>query len=176
VKSRTVILALGLSASVGWSAWILITPQDDVVLATKPRMKSQAGADRSERTQTFPGPLSSHDATSAQVLGVVARPPAPSRIHNLFGAYTYEAPRPAPVAMAPEPPHAPPLPFAYTGRLVVDGRATYLLLQSGVPISVTVGGDVGEFKLVEAAADRLVFLHGPTGQQVAMSLASKPLN
>jgi len=175
MKSRTVILALCLASSVGWSAWILITPQDDVVLATKPRVKSQAGVDRGERTQILPGALSSHDSTSAQGLGVMERPSAPARFHNLFGAYTYEAPRPAPVAAAPEPPRAPPLPFAYTGRLVVDGRSTYLLLQSGIPISVTVGADVGEFKLVEAAADRLVFLHGPTGQQVAMSLTSKPV-
>lgn len=134
------------------------------------------GNHRSEQPRTGLSPSVTHDAISAPSLGWSVRPQAPTKPHNAFGAYTYAPPRPAPVAVAPEPPHAPPLPFAYTGRLVVDGRATYLLLQSGTPISVTVGADVGEFKLVEAGPDRLVFLHGPTGQQVAMSLASKPLN
>lgn len=176
MKPRALILALGLVGSVGWSAWILTTPRDEVVLAKGTAPRSPTDSYRGERTPPPLRPLPSHDLLSARGLDLEARPPAPVRPHNLFGTYTYEAPRPAPVAIAPQPPHAPPLPFVYTGQLVVDGRATYLLLQSGVPISVTVGNDVGEYKLVEASADRLIFLHGPTGQQLAMSLAGKPLN
>lgn len=176
MKPRTLILALALLGSIGWSAWILITPQDEVVLATNPAARSQIGVRRSAQLQTRLSAPTAHDVMSAPSLSWSVRPQAPAKPHNVFSAYTYEAPRPAPVAAAPVPPRAPSLPFAYSGRLVIDGRATYLLLQSGTPISVTVGADIGDFKLVEAEADRLVFLHGPTGQQVAMSLASKPVN
>jgi len=176
VKSRQLILALGLLASVGWSAWLLITPQDEVVLATSPGARSQKSTHRDERTEKRPGAPALRDAMSVPGFDWANRPQVLTSPHNVFGAYSYQAPRPVPVAVAPEAPHAPPLPFAYSGQLVIDGHATYLLLQSGTPISVTVGGDVGDFKLVEAQADRLVFLHGPTGQQVAMSLAGKPLN
>lgn len=170
------MLGLGLLGSLGWSAWILITPGDEVVLATNHGTRPQVGVPQGGPTPTRPDESAAHDVVSLQGLGLAGRPRAPVKTRNLFGAYSYEAPRRAQVAVAPEPPHAPPLPFAYTGQLVIDGRATYLLLQSGTPISVTVGADVGDFKLVQADADRLVFLHGPTGQQVAMSLASKPLN
>jgi len=176
VKPRQLILALALLGSVGWSAWILITPQDEVVLAMSPSARLQKSIHRDEQTPIRPPATAVRDAMSVPRFDWAIRPQVLTRPHNVFGAYSYQAPRPAPVAVAPEPPHVPPLPFAYTGQLVVDGRATYLLLQAGTPISVTVGSDVGDFKLVEAEADRLVFLHGPTGQEVAMSVAGKPLN
>ena len=176
MKPRQLILALGLLGSLGWSAWLLITPPDGIVLATSPGARSQKSTHRDEPTQIRARAPALRGAMPVPGFDWASRPQVLTTPHNVFGAYSYQAPRPAPVAVAPEPPHAPPLPFSYSGRLVIDGRATYLLLQSGTPISVTVGADVGDFKLVEAEADRLVFLHGPTGQQVAMSLAGKPLN
>lgn len=177
MKRRTLILGLGLSGSLAWSAWVLIAPQDEVVEATsRPAFARTGPARPAAQAELRSGPRALLDGSPVDRFELVQRPLGPSKPHNLFAAYSYEPPhRPAPPS-APEPPRAPPLPFAYAGRLVVEGRPTYLLLQAGAPISVTVGANVGEFKLLEAASDKLVFLHGPTGQQVAMSLGSHPVN
>jgi len=176
VKSRMLVLLLGLLGSVGWSVWVLLTPQEEVVLASDPKTRSQIVSHAPDRAQKSVDARTTRDRGSIESLELSDRPQPPALSHNLFASYTYEAPRPAPVAVAPEPPHAPPLPFAYTGQLVIEGRPTYLLLQSGAPISVTIGGNIGDFKLVQAAIDQLIFLHGPTGEQVAMSISNKPLN
>ncbi|HYA58886.1 MAG TPA: hypothetical protein VED85_00875 [Burkholderiaceae bacterium] len=177
MKRRAFVLGLGLLGSLVWSAWVLITPKEEVVEATARSATARVAPSRPAAQDE------SHDARSAAPnsspatrFELTQRPLAPPKPHNLFAAYTYEAPHRSPPPPPPEPPHAPPLPFGYAGRLVVDGRPIYLLLQAGAPISVTVGASVGEFKLIQAAPDQLVFLHGPTGQQVAMSLGSHPAN
>jgi hypothetical protein len=174
VNRRGVVLGLALLASVAWSAWTLTAGPDDVVQATvRPRATAVRVAGhtdpRSKASANAP-------AEPAFALPLAQRPTAPKAPRNLFGAYSYEAPRPPPVALVPEPPRPPPLPFVFSGRLIVDGRATYLLLQGNKPISAMLGEDIGEFRLVEAAPERLVFLHGPTGQRVALSTGSAPVN
>ena len=174
MKQRWLILGTALILSIAWSVWSLLAdPREEIVQASiRPRAAAPGTAPRQATAQAPASATAPLQRSLASSLEPVSRPLAPAKPRNLFGAYSYEAPRPPPVAAAPEAPHAPPLPFSYTGRLLVDGRPTYLLLQAGAPISVTVGSDVGEFKLVEAAADRLVFLHSPTGQHVAMPLTS----
>jgi len=174
VNRRGLILGLALLASVAWSAWTLTAKQDDVVLATV--RPGPAAGRASSHVGASTNALASASEERAITLNLPRRLIAPKQPRNLFGAYSYEAPRPPPLAVAPEPPRAPPLPFVYTGRLIVDGRATYLLLQGSAPISAMLGSDIGEFKLIEAAPEQLVFLHGPTGQRVAMSIGSAAMN
>ncbi len=176
MNRRKLLLGLALLVSVAWSAWILTANQDDVVQATvRPGAAVRAVAHAATHAVSGKSANASAPAEFALAFELPQRPIAPKQPGNLFGAYTYEAPRHQ-VAVAPEAPHAPPLPFVFTGRLIVDGHATYLLLLGNVPISATLGSDIGEFKLVEADPAQLVFLHGPTGERVAMSIASASAN
>ena len=46
-----------------------------------------------------------------------------------FGAQSWDPPPPKVVAVAPPPPSAPPLPFSYVGRQLVDGQTDVFLAQ-----------------------------------------------
>jgi hypothetical protein len=149
------------NASSGKSAGAVPAPSGSVAsggaaAATEPR-RASAGA--------LPAP-------GAGPWSLAPRPGPPAAITNLFGAYSYQAPSAVAAAPAPPRPHAPPLPFIYTGHLEIDGQDTYLFLQGDAPISATVGTVIGEFTLVEARGQTLVFLHGPSGERVPLSIAA----
>jgi hypothetical protein len=169
VSGRRLILGLGLLAAAGWSAWAVTRGEDDagadVVLAVRRASPVPAAA-----------ALATPSATGSASWEPPRRPPAPATMRNLFGNYSYAAARPVLAPPPPEPPHAPPLPFAFSGRMNIDGQATYILLRGDAPIEVALGADVGDFKLVEATADRLLFLHGPTGERVALPTRAAPGN
>ncbi len=165
MSRRQLVLGLALLLSLAWSAWTLTAPDadDGVALAVRPL------AGKAERI----GPSI---ASAAGNLTLPQRPQAPGKVKNLFGEYSYRPPAPpTPVAVA-EAAHAPALPFVFTGRLIIDGETTYLLLQGAAPVQIKVGAAVSDFRLVEAAPERLVFVHEPTGERVAMSIASTAIN
>jgi len=164
VSRRNAVLGALLVATLAASAWTLLSGSDEPVVQpvkrpdkAAPAGAGRAGAPRAPAAQSAPGDLA---------LG--ERPPAPGKIVNLFSAYSYQAPPATAGAAATAKPHAPPLPFTYTGRLEIDGVATYLMMQGDIPLSVILGGSIGEFTLVEAGSDHLVFEHGPTGERVAL--------
>jgi hypothetical protein len=179
MNRRNLILGSALLVTVGWSAWTLVAPpQEDVVQArvrtapagTPAALASAATATRAARS------AAGEAAGTAVALELPQRPAAPAKEHNLFGAYSYQAPAPKLASVAPPPASAPALPFRFTGQLIVDGKATYLLLQGDEPVGVTVGANIGEFQLVQADSRQLVFQYGPTGQRVPMSIAPTAIN
>jgi hypothetical protein len=67
---------------------------------------------------------------------------------------------------------APAPAFVYIGR-IIDGESTvYLLLAGEAPLRLAPGDRSGDYQLVEARAGEIVFLHVPTGQQVAIPAPS----
>jgi hypothetical protein len=60
-------------------------------------------------------------------------------------------------------PEAPPLSFLYTGRIEVEGKSTFLLLQGERTLRVAIGESVGDFTLTATDPQGLVFRHQPTG-------------
>lgn len=175
MNRRAALLGAALFGAVGWSAWALVSsPAADVVEPA--RRGGVALAPATTHPDAGTGSTGEAAVPAPDALRLIPRPTAPSHARNLFDAYSYRAaPAAAAVAAAPVP-HAPPLPFVYTGRLVIEGRATYLMLQGEAPVGITVGGAIGEFTLVDAAPDRLVFLHGPTGERVTMPIAAVAAN
>ncbi|HYA66632.1 MAG TPA: hypothetical protein VEE84_08080, partial [Burkholderiaceae bacterium] len=151
MKRRALLLGAALAGSVAWSGWVLLAPQDEVVQATIRSTNAKPQAAPTARTRAGDNPRTGPAGATPGRFELTQRPQAPFHSRNLFAAYTYEPARQPQRAEAPEPPRAPPLPFTYAGRLIVDGRPTYLLLQAGAPIGVTVGADVGDFKLVDVA-------------------------
>jgi hypothetical protein len=172
MSRRNFVLGIALLASVALSAWSLVkTDSDDLVVQAKVHPHAVTAVSASSAGTRTTGP--DKTASPGDLSG---RPAAPTQVTNLFATYSYEAPRAAPMPAPIEPPHAPPLPFVFTGRLIDQGRSTFLLLQGDATVAVTVGSDVGDFKLVEADPQHLVFLHGPTGQRVPLSIASESIH
>lgn len=80
------------------------------------------------------------------------------------------APKPAPLAK----PVAPPLPFAYLGRIEEDGATTvYLRRGDNVVLAQPHKAIDSTYLLEEAGADRLVFVYLPLQQQQVLSLGAR---
>jgi len=169
LSRRNLVLGGLLLATVAVSAWTLLSGTDDAVVEPISRSAKDNVAGLAS-PRTAPGAPAVVALSGELSLG--QRPAAPKNAGNLFSAYSYQAPAPVQVTQAPQKPHAPPLPFTYTGHLEIDGVATYLLMQADVPISVPVGANVGDFTLVEASGNGLVFLHGPSGERVVLPTAT----
>jgi len=178
MNRRKLVLGAALLVTVAWSAWTLIAPQQDEVVQASLRPATGASTAIAPGTSAARAqrPGAGAPPPAALALELSQRPLAPAKERNLFGAYSYQAPAPRVAQAAPPPPQAPALPFRFTGRLVVEGKATYLMLQGEEPIGVTVGASIGEFQLVEADPQQLVFLYGPTGQRVPMSITPTAIN
>jgi len=172
MNRRTLILGLGLLASVAWSAWTLTSDGDSADTVQPVLRRPQASVKGSEQASATPAVLATGTAAISPALALPDRAPGAAKGINAFGAYNYQpAPVPHPAALAAAP-HAPPLPFVFTGRLIIDGRTRYLFLQADNPLEVSLGANLGDFTLVEASADQLIFLHGPTGDRVTVAIAN----
>lgn len=185
MNRRMLVLGVALLISVAWSAWTLTegdgadgSADAGIVQA---RVRPGAGAANKAAnaaigaTARLNGSAGSAAPAARMTLELAQRPAPRDKPDNLFAAYSYSAPQ-APVAavqIVTPPPSAPPLPFRFGGRVVIDGKTTYLLTMGEEDIGATIGTDIGEFKLVEADPMQLVFLHGPSGQKVPMSIAPK---
>jgi hypothetical protein len=175
VKRRSLILGAALAGAIALTAWTL-TRDDDAALV-QPVVQPVVRAPATAAGAPARAAVAASPDAGALALGPTQRPTAPQKVHNVFGAYNYQpAPRAQAVVVA-EVPHAPPLPFIFSGRLIIPGRpTTYLLTQGETPIEVRLGSDVGGFKLVDESPAQLVFLHAATGDRVAMSIASAAIN
>jgi len=199
MSRRHLILTIALLAAMGLSAWALWGDNDELVQANvRPAPKAArkvvaavpGPGDVSVPNPTEKAPADNTSGRNNSAVNTKTPAPASSPAQdsgaaaNVFAAYNYK-PKPNPAAVAaaaaaalqpPPAPRAPPLPFAFTGRLIINGETTYLLLQGDAPLEVRVGSNVGDFKLVEAGLDRLVFQHGPTGDRVPMAIAAPLVN
>ncbi|HUN92471.1 MAG TPA: hypothetical protein VMU33_10465 [Burkholderiaceae bacterium] len=170
--TRHVLLAAALVATVVATLWG--GPTDDAVVA--PAVRGRGAGDGGLATGLSPSPSPSARPPAGRELDLGTRPsPAPAP-RDLFAAFSWEPPpRPlaaAPVAVAPEPPQAPPPTFTYIGRLQAGGRKAYLFLDGGRTLIVGVGDRIGDFRLDAASASDLTFTHLPTGLPVTVAAPS----
>lgn len=108
-------------------------------------------------------------------------PDAP--VGNLFEGRSW-VPKPvpvavpaAPVAVPPPPrPTAPPLPFAYIGRLEDEGAKTVVYLQRGERLLEVGTGDVvdGDYRVEALTDDELVLVFLPLGERQSLRIRSEP--
>jgi hypothetical protein len=82
------------------------------------------------------------------------------------------APPPTPQAQAAaEPPSAPPLPFAYAGKLTQDGRTETFVLRGDELISIAAGHKIDEHYRVDAiSASSIAFTYLPLKMRQSLEL------
>jgi hypothetical protein len=166
---RRMILVLLLAGSVLLSlqslTWMPDSDRSDAVPALVRSVARASGA-TIPQARSVPGAAgdasgnAGHSDGSWQLRG---RPESARSPHDLFAAYSWQPPPPPAPAVAAVPPEAPEPPFVYVGRIEVEGRSIFLLVQGERTLRVGMGESVGDFKLMSSGPQGLVFLHQPTG-------------
>jgi len=118
----------------------------------KPALELAAPAERAPR------------AVAAVDLAALERRAADAGGADLFAPRSFAppAPRAKRAARAAARPAPPPLPFAYVGRMLEDGKLSVFLARGAESLSVSAGERIGEDYRVEAVSDtEITFVYLP---------------
>lgn len=77
---------------------------------------------------------------------------------DLFEVKSWFVPPPPPKPLPPPPPSAPPLPFAYMGKLIEDGQLTVFLTKQELNYVVKVGDTIDRMYKVEEVTPSMMTL------------------
>ncbi len=163
---RRRVIGAALAVTVALALWTRIAPD--------PADEVSTGA--GVQPARAPLRLADRAATAAEPVDAALVLPQRSQPAGAPPANLFSAPRRAPPkqdvasAAAPPPPSAPPLPFTYGGRLVVDGETAWLLVDAGRTQIVRAGDTLGEFTLRTASDSALSFVHLPTGLETGLTI------
>jgi len=141
-----------------------------------------AVAEATPRARTTPGAATTGQPTPALDLGKLRRAPVVDPNGDPFRARSFRPDPPksktgpalaATAAAAQPPPQAPPLPFAYIGRLSED-RDTTVFLAMGERNLVLKPGDVIDniYKLEEVSDSAVVLTYLPLSQRQTLSIGT----
>lgn len=133
-----------------------------------------AGREKPTLDLDAPPPAPPQRAAPAIDLALLERRAGEGAGADLFAPRSFAPPR-APAApakaRAPEPPSAPPLPFAYVGRLLEDGKLTVFLSRGGESLSVSAGERIGEEYRVESVSEHeITFVYLPLKTRQSLPL------
>lgn len=184
MNRRSLWLWGSLVAAIAASIWAVATPVADSIDIDAPRTPSplamagaaardpvvdgRQGAQPNQQSMARAAIANAAPADAA-IAAASERQTGPAR-DDIFAAYSWQPPKPATVEVK-EPPRAPPLPFAFSGRLEAEGPTAYILSEGTRMHIVAVGEQVGDFRLQQASAGALVFLHVPTNLSATLSIA-----
>ena len=112
-------LGVALAATLAAVAWIHAGNDgtDDLAQPGRPGRREAA------RPQPGPG----KEGGAGLRLDLLRRPPAQDEVGDAFASQSWYVPPPPPKPSRPQPPSAPPLPFAYLGKMLEDGQLTVFL-------------------------------------------------
>ena len=92
---------------------------------------------------------------------------------DLFASKSWYMP-PAPVAVAPAKPTAPPLPFAYLGQMEdKQGRKVFLVRDDQLIIAKPGEQLDKKYQLETVSAERLTFMYLPLGERQTLAIGEK---
>lgn len=113
---------------------------------------------------------------SGAVVLLAASLAAAAPVVDIFAVRTWEPPAPVEVEAPPPEPQAPPLPFAFLGRIDEPGKApAFLLTEGGAVRVVRVGDRIDGRYLVERYKDGdLVFLYLPMKLRQPLEIGDRP--
>jgi hypothetical protein len=149
------MLAIVLMSSLPAAAWVLSREQPD----------ENSGKERAEGVAAAiarPATESARENSRIGRIGRETRPPQDS-VADIFERQSWEVA--APVQAAP-PPVAPPLPFAYIGKVVEDGQETVFLTRQDRSYAVKAGETIdGTYRVEKIAPSSVTFTFLPLRQR-----------
>lgn len=155
-KQRWTVLILLLGLTLSATAWVSQHDEPAAVVA-------EAHAAQPEKA-VLPEKKVQETAHEPSVLNLekLQRAPAEDDATDLFAAKSWYVPPPPPKPMPPPPPSAPPLPFAYMGKLIEDGQMTVFLTKQDRNYVVKTGDTIdGTYKVDEVSARMLTLTYLP---------------
>jgi hypothetical protein len=173
----TVNSGLRTALLVGAAALTLVAVRWADELTDMPEARAGAVAEPTPRPAAESKARSAPEQTPALDLGKLRRRPSTEPDSDAFGPRSFrppssaKGPKGAPSATAaapppPPPPQAPPLPFAYVGRLVEDTDTTVFLAQGERNLVVKPGEVIDNtYKLEEVGERTLVLTYLPLSQR-----------
>ena len=165
MNRRSAILYGLLVAAVGASVWVSRQESGDAdSLVARPGQSPQHVAGGTDRATTAP--------PSADAGGVgMRRKPFPALESDLFAARSFQPPPPPPPVMRAEAPQAPPLPFAYEGRMEKNGRTVVFLAEGETPVIAREGMDLANgYRVEKITENAITFVYKPLGQRQQLGL------
>lgn len=120
-----------------------------------------------------PAPAATHLALDRLRRVDPSQPPVTAPDTDLFAGHSWRRPEPQPPPAPPPPappppaPVAPPLPFAYVGRLAEEGQETLYYLEHGAQVlTVKAGATIGsDYRLIGRGAGGLEFHYLPLDER-----------
>ena len=168
-RQRWIVLAALLTATLSAAAWVREGEKADEVEVVAPETIKRGSAAVTMRQSQPARAVANADTDAPHVhLEKLRAAPAPTQPDDAFAPRSWTRPAAKAVrdvAIAPPPPPtAPPLPFAYMGRLFSDGEQKIFLTAGERHLIVREGDTVDALYRVEKLSDAgVTFTHLPTG-------------
>lgn len=174
-RDRWIILAAALALTLAAARWAGSEDRDPP--SAPPTRNAAEPAPRADRQPTGTGGAERLPAIELEKLGS-RKPAAPSA--DPFPPRSWqaldqeEARKNAPPPPPPPPPQAPPLPFAYMGKLVEDDRTTVFLTRADEHFIVRAGDTIQGAYRVDAIGERSMSMtYLPLGQRQELAFPSE---
>ena len=171
VRQRWVVYAIVLLLALTAVRWA--GGQD----RAEPRTTVAYQAERPERpAREAPAVPGTADAVLEVRLDQLERRAAAAPAGDPFQARSWEPLQPAtPRYVPPPPPQAPPLPFAYLGRMVDDGQTTVFLVRQDRNYIVRLGDTLdGAYRVDSIEEHKLVLTYLPLGAEQTLPFGATP--
>lgn len=155
-KQRWTVLILLLGLTLSAMAWVSQHDESATAVAEAHAAQPEKVAQPEKKAQ---GPAAEPAILKLEKL---QREPAEDTATNLFAAKSWYVPPPPPKLLPPPPPSAPPLPFAYMGKLIDDGQMTVFLTKQDRNYVVKTGDTIdGTYKVEEVSARMMTLTYLP---------------
>lgn len=152
-KQRWTVLILLLGLTLSATAWVSQNEEPAAAVAEAQPEKHMVPEKKVQQTAHEPDALN---------LEKLQREPVEDAATDLFAAKSWYVPPPPPKPMPPPPPSAPPLPFAYMGKLIEDGQMTIFLTKQDRNYVVKTGDTIdGTYKVEEVSARMMTLTYLP---------------
>lgn len=171
-RQRWVIYAVALAltlAVVGWAGG-----QD----RAEPRLAVAYQAERLERPARAPSPAAGEVETLLEVrLDQLERRAAAAPAGDPFQARSWEPEQPVVRRhVPPPPPQAPPLPFAYLGKMVDEGTTIVFLVRQDRNYIARLGDTLdGSYRVEKIVEEGLVLTYLPLGAEQTLPFGATPV-
>jgi len=168
LRTRRILLGAALAATLIAVAWTHQQSEDEATSTVVAPVKEKTARRVDTRADVHLALDKLHRKDDAKLAG----------IQDVFQTQSWYVPPPPPPALPavpPPPPAPPPLPFAYMGQLLDNGKLTVFLTRQDQNYAVKPGDTLdGTYRVDSVEAQRVVFTYLPLNMQ--QTLATGNLN